>query len=124
MEHFFATGNDRLKAGEQLRHAFGGSPQPLDTAMLHKRGYRIDLRGTVVPVQSGTGSGGAFLICQDVTDRMRTEEQIRHLAYYDDLTGVPNRRLFTAHLQEAIEAARSINRWLRSFIWISTVLSW
>lgn len=38
------------------------------------------------------------------------EEQIRHLAYHDTLTGLPNRRLFTEMLQSELEqASKGIN---------------
>ncbi len=33
-------------------------------------------------------------VVQDITQRKRTEERIFHLAYYDNLTGLPNRDLF------------------------------
>jgi diguanylate cyclase (GGDEF)-like protein/PAS domain S-box-containing protein len=38
----------------------------------------------------------------DISDRKRAEAQIRHLAFYDALTGLPNRRLLTDHLQHAL----------------------
>ena len=44
-------------------------------------------------------------IIQDITDRKRNEERIYHLAYYDDLTGLPNRDLFVEHLSRALPAA-------------------
>ena len=44
-------------------------------------------------------------IIQDITDRKRKEERIYHLAYYDDLTGLPNRDLFVEHLSRALPIA-------------------
>ena len=37
-------------------------------------------------------------ILQDITERKRAEEQIYNLAYFDNLTGLPNRLLFKEHL--------------------------
>lgn len=51
------------------------------------------------------GSGAANWMVgtvQDITDLKRTEEQIRYLAYFDGLTGLPNRTLFKEHLERAI----------------------
>ena len=43
---------------------------------------------------------------QDVTDRKHAEEKIRLLAYYDVLTGLPNRRSFLDQLGLAIDRAQ------------------
>ncbi|HEX9024067.1 MAG TPA: EAL domain-containing protein [Geobacteraceae bacterium] len=37
-------------------------------------------------------------IIQDITERKKAEEQIYNLAYFDSLTGLPNRLLFKEHL--------------------------
>ena len=44
-------------------------------------------------------------IFSDITERKKTEERIKNLAYFDVLTGMPNRRLFTDRLQVAIANA-------------------
>jgi diguanylate cyclase (GGDEF)-like protein/PAS domain S-box-containing protein len=43
---------------------------------------------------------------QDITERINTEEKIRFLAYYDGLTGLPNRQLFLEHFNQALFAAQ------------------
>lgn len=45
-------------------------------------------------------------------DRKRAEEQILFLAYYDQLTNLPNRVLFLDHLTLALSAAKRYNRYV------------
>ncbi len=52
-----------------------------------------------------------FAIIHDVTDRKLAEEQIRHLAFYDALTKIPNRRLLSDRLDQAIVACRRNSRY-------------
>ncbi|MBL4584915.1 MAG: EAL domain-containing protein [Pseudomonadales bacterium] len=49
---------------------------------------------------------GFVAIAIDVTKRVRTEEQLRFIAQYDKLTGLPNRALFQDRLQHAIRHAQ------------------
>ncbi|WP_028468003.1 bifunctional diguanylate cyclase/phosphodiesterase [Neptunomonas japonica] len=42
----------------------------------------------------------------DVTDKKRAEEQLRYLAEYDDLTGLPNRRLLMDRVVQTIARAK------------------
>ena len=41
-------------------------------------------------------------VVQDITERKTAEERIQYLAYYDALTGLPNRALFMDRLQHAV----------------------
>jgi len=42
---------------------------------------------------------------QDITDRIDTEKRMHALAYYDDLTGLPNRSLLIQHLGQILKSA-------------------
>lgn len=50
---------------------------------------------------------GVVIAFQDISMRKRTEEKIRYLAYYDTLTGLPNRVLFEDRLKRALGRAYS-----------------
>lgn len=45
----------------------------------------------------------------DITNRKEVEENIRHLAQHDFLTGLPNRMLFSDRLEQTLAAARRNN---------------
>jgi len=62
---------------------------------------------TITPVRSDKGEITQFIAIKvDITDRKTAEEQVKFLAYYDALTGLPNRTLFRDRLSKALASAR------------------
>ena len=61
-------------------------------------------------VRAVRGTDGKILryegTVQDITERRKAEEQVRYLAYYDALTGLPNRSLLQDRLVNALASAR------------------
>jgi len=67
--------------------------------------------GKTFPVEVNTNyfefSGQAYVLglARDITERKQVEAQIRNLAYFDALTGLPNRRLLMDRLGHALNAS-------------------
>ncbi len=53
--------------------------------------------------------GGLVAVVRDITERTYAEEQIKHLAYHDALTGLPNRLLFKDRVTVALSHAQRNN---------------
>ena len=50
-------------------------------------------------------SGRMVVTMQDITDRIDIENRMHALAYYDELTGLPNRSLLIQHLDQLLKGA-------------------
>jgi diguanylate cyclase (GGDEF)-like protein/PAS domain S-box-containing protein len=62
---------------------------------------------SAVPIRDQDGRiAGAVVLNQDITERKTAEERIEQLAFYDALTGLPNRRLLLDRLQQVQAAVR------------------
>lgn len=60
---------------------------------------------TISAVRNTTGDISHYVAAfTDITDRKAAEERIHNLAFYDPLTGLPNRRLLLDRLQQAMAA--------------------
>jgi len=65
--------------------------------------FPVEILLTVIPWE---GKPILYMVWRDITERRRIEDAIRHLAYHDVLTGLPNRILFTDRMVLAIAQAK------------------
>lgn len=71
-----------------------------------KDGRSIWANASVSPLPgSGPDSPALVAIIEDITERKEAEDRVRHLAFFDALTDLPNRVQLEARLHEAIGAA-------------------
>ena len=61
-------------------------------------------------IQKSIGSRIILLSMEDITERRRLEAEVRQLAFYDELTKLPNRRLFNDRLGLAMAASQRSGR--------------
>lgn len=67
--------------------------------------FLADLR--VVMQTDNTGQPAGFVcVFHDVTERRAREEQMRHMAFHDSLTGLPNQALLRDRLERALATAK------------------
>jgi diguanylate cyclase (GGDEF)-like protein/PAS domain S-box-containing protein len=78
-----------------------------ETVIITKEGNK---RTVILSAAAVTDEQGGILhsvsVQKDITERKRAEETVKWLAYYDALTGLPNRTLFNDRLQLALAHAR------------------
>ena len=95
-EGFFADEQAVIRSGEPL---IDREEWVLDQIT----GQTREISTTKVPFRDRSGKViGIVGIGRDITERKRYEARIRHLATHDPLTDLPNRSLFSEHLNAAI----------------------
>lgn len=89
-----------------FRRTLKGKKCSQDIRIIHKQGYPMDLNINTSPLMRRNKIIGILVFIQDISERKRSLERIQYLAYYDDITGLPNRRLFTDRLEKKLQEAQ------------------
>jgi diguanylate cyclase (GGDEF)-like protein/PAS domain S-box-containing protein len=98
---------DRHVLASALAQSSGASTAVAAEFRMRQRGgeWRY-LEASVSNLLDNAEVGGIVLNSRDITSRKQDEEMIRHLAYFDALTGLPNRMLFDDRLAQALAHSR------------------
>jgi diguanylate cyclase (GGDEF)-like protein len=78
-----------------LRNIATGNHSPIVSTMSDGRSIQV--------VGKGIEGGGWVATVEDITERMRVETRIAHMAHYDALTRLPNRVLFRERLDHGLK---------------------
>jgi diguanylate cyclase (GGDEF)-like protein/PAS domain S-box-containing protein len=86
-----------------------GLHPPLEFRVPHKDGSWRYLEHVVNNLVDDPSVSGVVITSRDVTGRKALEQQLHHQAFYDPLTGLPNRALFMERLEHASTRATRRN---------------
>ena len=81
-----------------------------ESDIITRTGARRRMSWQVTSLADAKGRMVAVLSGQDITDRVRAEAELRKLAFFDALTGLPNRAQLESRLRAAVTRARRRDR--------------
>jgi diguanylate cyclase (GGDEF)-like protein/PAS domain S-box-containing protein len=87
----------------------GKSSETVERRHRRKDGSTFPVEVTTNYLEYG-GKSFAFSFVKDITERKRYEEQLKHLATHDELTGLANRALLQDRLEQSIHFAHRSGR--------------
>jgi diguanylate cyclase (GGDEF)-like protein/PAS domain S-box-containing protein len=90
---------------DKLRHRGERGAEEYEIGYAHPDGARRILRLSVSPLEDDGAPIGALAMISDITQTRQLEEDLRHRAFYDELTGLPNRALLTDRIEHALRGA-------------------
>ncbi len=101
-----------IKTGEILK-------LPENCKLVAKDGSEISVEDTVSPVRGEDGEIlGAVLVFQDISQRKKAEAELIRNAFYDYITGLPNRVLFIDRLTQAFEHSKRRKNYCFSVLFV------
>lgn len=107
LEILWSRKTDRQRSRELTSLAMKRKVGSLESALYHKKGNPVPVSALSHPVIYREQVQGVFIIFQDISERKFYEAKLKHQAYHDVVTGIPNRAYFNDRLDQAIKLKQS-----------------
>ena len=82
----------------------------VDRRITRRDGVSVQVQLRVSDLRDDPTVAGRVLTLRDVTEQRQLEEELKHQAFHDALTGLPNRLLFQDRISQQLAAARRDGR--------------
>ncbi len=99
---FFISEERKKAQNDLIQRALAGQTVSMESRCVHRRGFQIPVSSLAYPVKVNGRVQGVFVFYENISQRKMFEEQLKHQAYHDALTGIPNRLLFSERLDYAL----------------------
>jgi diguanylate cyclase (GGDEF)-like protein/PAS domain S-box-containing protein len=97
---------DRNNLIEVLTQAYAGHPGSFEACHPMASGEQINVMFSAMPIALDDDDILVAVVGVDISARKRLEDQVRQLAFHDPLTKLPNRRLLSDRLVQAMANSR------------------
>jgi diguanylate cyclase (GGDEF)-like protein/PAS domain S-box-containing protein len=97
--------DDRMLVRRTIRSSNPGRNGRAEIRLMAEDGSERYVEMTVSRIHDDDG-GGFTISCHDITRRFELEQQLKHQAFHDALTGLANRALLQDRLRQAVERCR------------------
>ena len=119
MEALIVPESHKAESLSLCARATKGESFEVETRRMRKDGSLVDVSMLVKPICTENDEAAIYVIYRNITERRKADEALRHAAYHDTLTGLPNRKAFYACLDDLLHHAgrRSSDRiWALMFL--------
>jgi diguanylate cyclase (GGDEF)-like protein/PAS domain S-box-containing protein len=90
----------------ELRERAQFGPRFVDQRILRRDGKRVHIQARCSDLRDEPTVDGLVFTLRDVTEQHKLEEEMRHRAFHDALTGLPNRVLLQDRIAQQLAATR------------------